>query len=293
MRVAAVANRLTVVTADGHTADVARLSDQRFSSDPQAVYDRWDEFRDWATDAIPATGETAGTGIAPDALGTPVPVPRQVFAIGLNYIDHAKEAGLTPPESPPTFTKFPTCITGPHEDLRLPSGSVDWEVELVVVIGRRAHHVEEKDAWGHVAGLTIGQDFSERELQFVGPVPQFSLGKSFPGFGPIGPWLVTPDEFDNPDDLEISCTINGEQVQKSRTSMLIFSVPELISRLSAVSPLLPGDLIFTGTPGGVGMARTPPRFLSPGDVVVSRIEGIGEIRQRCVAATDNEEEVMA
>jgi 2-keto-4-pentenoate hydratase/2-oxohepta-3-ene-1,7-dioic acid hydratase in catechol pathway len=283
MRVASVANRLTVLTAEGNPADVARVSNHRFSPDLQAVYERWDEFRDWATDAIPAGRETADAGIAPDPLGPPVPAPRQVFAIGLNYSDHAKEAGLTPPEAPPTFTKFPTCITGPYGELRLPSGSVDWEVELVVVVGRRAHHVKAEDAWEHIAGLTVGQDFSERAVQLAGPAPQFSLGKSFPWYGPIGPWLVTPDEYEDPDDLELSCTVNGEEVQKSRTSQLIFPVPELIARLSAVCPLLPGDLIFTGTPGGVGMARTPRRFLSPGDVVVSRIEGIGEIRQRCVA----------
>ncbi|GAB3009318.1 fumarylacetoacetate hydrolase family protein [Streptomyces pseudoechinosporeus] len=283
MRVASVAQRLTVLTADGNTADVARLSDDRFSSDPQAVYERWDEFREWAADAVPAAGATADAVVAPDTLGPPVPAPRQVFAIGLNYNDHAKESGVALPEAPPTFTKFPTCITGPYGDLPLPSGSVDWEVELVVVIGRPAHHVKEEDAWEYVAGLTVGQDFSERKVQLTGPVPQFSLGKSFPGFGPIGPWLITPDEFDNPDDLELSCTINGEEVQKARTSSMIFPVRELIARLSAVCPLLPGDLIFTGTPSGVGMARTPPRFLSPGDEVVSRIEGIGEIRQRCFA----------
>jgi 2,4-didehydro-3-deoxy-L-rhamnonate hydrolase len=283
MRVASVAQRLTVLTADGNAVDVDQLSDHRFSSDPQAVYERWDEFREWAADAVPAAGRTADAVVAPDALGSPVPAPRQVFAIGLNYNDHARESGVAIPVAPPTFTKFPTCITGPYGELLLPSGSVDWEVELVVVIGRPAHHVKEEDAWEHVAGLTVGQDFSERKVQLTGPAPQFSLGKSFPGFGPVGPWLCTPDEFDTPDDLELSCTINGEEVQKARTSSMIFPVRELIARLSAVCPLLPGDLIFTGTPSGVGMARTPPRFLSPGDVVVSRIEGIGEIRQRCFA----------
>ncbi|MGU3293184.1 fumarylacetoacetate hydrolase family protein [Williamsia sp. M5A3_1d] len=283
MRVASVDNRLTVVTPEGYAVDVARLSDHRFSSDPQDIYERWDEFREWAADAVPADGGAAGAGIDPATLDNPVPGPRQVFAIGLNYRDHAHEAGLTLPEAPPTFTKFPTCLTGPNGDVQLPSASVDWEAELVVVIGRRARHVKEGDAWAHVAGLAVGQDFSERDIQLAGPAPQFGLAKSFPGFGPIGPWLVTPDEFDDPDDVELSCTVNGEEVQKSSTSMLIFSVPALIAQLSAVCPLLPGDVIFTGTPSGVGAARTPQRFLAPGDVVVTRIEGIGEIRQRCVA----------
>jgi 2-keto-4-pentenoate hydratase/2-oxohepta-3-ene-1,7-dioic acid hydratase in catechol pathway len=159
---------------------------------------------------------------------------------------------------------------------------VDWEVELVVVVGRTAHHVGIDDAWSYVAGLTVGQDYSEREVQQSGPLPQFSMGKSFPQFGPTGPWLVTVDEFDNRDDLELECTINGETVQKARTSAMITPVPQLIQQLSAVCPLFPGDLIFTGTPSGVGMARTPPRYLKPGDVVVSRIENIGEIRQHCV-----------
>jgi 2-keto-4-pentenoate hydratase/2-oxohepta-3-ene-1,7-dioic acid hydratase in catechol pathway len=281
MRIATVADRLTVLTAEGSGVDVARLSADRFSSDPQAVYDRWEEFRDWAAGAIPMTGGPADSVITADALGPPAPAPRQVFAIGLNYTDHAKEAGLALPEAPPTFTKFPSCVTGPYGELRLPSRVVDWEAELVVVIGRRAHHVTQEHAWEYVAGLTVGQDFSERDVQLAGPAPQFSLGKSFPGFGPTGPWLVTPDEFDDPDDLELSCTINGEQVQKARTSQMVFPVPELIARLSAVCPLLPGDLIFTGTPAGVGAARTPRRFLSPADVVVSRVEGIGEIRQHC------------
>ena len=280
MRMASVAHRLALLSGGGEAIDVARHSDHRFSSDPQAVYERWEEFRDWAADVGPTTDGTA-QAVTPATLGPPAPTPRQVFAIGLNYTDHAKEAGLGLPEAPPTFTKFPTCVTGPYGELPLPSGAVDWEVELVVVIGRQAHRVKQEKAWEYVAGLTVGQDFSEREVQLAGPAPQFSLGKSFPAFGPIGPWLVTPDEFDDPGDLELTCTVNGEQVQKARTSSMIFPVPELIARLSAVCPLLPGDLIFTGTPSGVGGARDPRKFLAPGDVVVSRVEGIGEIRQHC------------
>lgn len=159
------------------------------------------------------------------------------------------------------FTKYVTSISGPVTEVALPPGGhTDWEVELVAVIGARAEKVTEADAWSHIAGLAVGQDISERVVQLAGPAPQFSLGKPYPGFAPIGPWLVTPDEFDHPDDLELRCAINGEEVQKGRTRDLIFSVPALIAGLSAVLPLLPGDVIFTGTPAGVGLGRDPQRF---------------------------------
>jgi 2-keto-4-pentenoate hydratase/2-oxohepta-3-ene-1,7-dioic acid hydratase in catechol pathway len=138
-------------------------------------------------------------------------------------------------------------------------------------------------AWEHVAGLSVGQDVSERILQMASKPPQFSMGKSYPGFGPVGPWLVTPDEFSDPDDLELGCSINGEQMQKARTRDLIVGVPELIEHLSGVTPLLPGDIIFTGTPSGVGSGRSPQRWLAPGDVLTTYIEGIGEMRHTFVA----------
>lgn len=166
-------------------------------------------------------------------------------------------------------------------------GNVDWEVELVVIIGREAHRIDEADAWSHVAGLTVGQDISERISQLRGPAPQFGLGKSFPGFTPQGPWLVTPDEFDNPDDLELGCMIDGEEVQKGRTCELIFPVPSLIAALSQTVTLYPGDVIFTGTPAGVGVGQSPQRFLQPGESLDSWIEGIGELRQRFVAESGN------
>jgi 2,4-didehydro-3-deoxy-L-rhamnonate hydrolase len=162
---------------------------------------------------------------------------------------------------------------------------VDWEVELVVVIGHRCDRVPERAAWSHIAGVMVGQDLSERQLQLSGPAPQFSLGKSFPGFGPVGPELVTVDELANPDDLALGCRLEGGEIlQNGSTRDLIFAVPELIARLSAVCPLLPGDLIFTGTPAGVGGGRTPPKFLQPGDVLVSWIDGVGELRNPMVAA---------
>lgn len=283
MRIANVSGRLTLSTEAGWT-DVERNSGGRFSADPQEIYERWEEFREWAAQA------PAGSDVVPaDAdLLSPVPRPRQVLAIGLNYRNHAYESGFAIPENPPVFTKFATAVAGPFGEVGLPRGSVDWEVELVAVIGRRAYQVEEDHAWNHVAGLTVGQDISERDLQLSGPAPQFSLAKSYPGFGPMGPHLVTPDEFGDPDDIELGCAINGEQVQKGRTASLIFSVPQLIARLSAVLPLLPGDVIFTGTPEGVGMGRTPKRFLRNGDVLRSYVTGIGDIEQRFVDRTRKE-----
>jgi 2-keto-4-pentenoate hydratase/2-oxohepta-3-ene-1,7-dioic acid hydratase in catechol pathway len=280
MRIANLSGRLVLIVG-GRAVDVERASAGRFGPDPQVVYDRWAEFRAWAAHA----GLPAGTGFDPDELGAPAPAPRQLLAAGLNYRDHVGESGFEIPEGlPPVFTKFVSSVAGPVTTVRLPPGGhTDWEVELVVVIGARADQVSESDAWDHVAGVTVGQDLSERIGQLAGPAPQFSLGKSLPGFTPMGPWLVTPDEFANPDDLALRATLNGEQVQKARTSELIFPVPVLISRLSARLPLLPGDVIFTGTPAGVGMGRSPQRWLADGDELVSTIEGIGELRQRFAA----------
>jgi len=280
MRTGTLSGRLVLVrdTGDGARAiDVEAASRGEFGADPLAALARWDAFREWAE-----TCDQPGESLSVEDLGPPVPQPRQVFAIGLNYGTHASETAMATPEHPPTFTKFPSCLAGPVGELRLPEGSVDWEVELVAVIGREATGVAESAAWAHVAGLAVGQDYSERQLQTSGPVPQFSLGKSHPGFGPFGPHLVSLDEVGDADDLALECVINRETMQKDRTSSMIFSVPELVARLSAVVTLYPGDVIFTGTPSGVGMARKPPVFLKTGDEVISRIEGLGEIRQRCV-----------
>jgi 2-keto-4-pentenoate hydratase/2-oxohepta-3-ene-1,7-dioic acid hydratase in catechol pathway len=281
MRIATISERLCLIKAGG-AVDVHAASSGRFDADPAAVYSRWQEFTDWAGSAALPEPEL----FAPETLGSPSPAPRQVFGIGLNYSEHVAESGFAKPDtSPPVFTKFPSCITGPYADVTLPPGGhTDWEVELAVVIGPTAHSVSAASAWRHVAGLSVGQDISERILQMATTPPQFSMGKSYPGFGPVGPWLVTPDEFDDPDDLELGCFVNGEQMQKGRTSDLIFGVAELIEQLSRVTPLLPGDVIFTGTPSGVGLARNPQRWLAAGDVLTSYIEGIGEMRHQFVAA---------
>jgi 2,4-didehydro-3-deoxy-L-rhamnonate hydrolase len=283
VRIANLAGRLVLITADGDGAlDVERASGGRFGPEVQPVYDRWAEFTGWAAGADLSGAEP----FAVEDLGAPAPAPRQVLAIGLNYSEHAAESGFEVPDAPTVmFTKWASCLTGPVTTVELPAGGhTDWEVELVAVIGTRAWRIEEDRAWDHVAGLTVGQDLSERITQTAGPSPQFSLGKSLPGFGPTGPWLVTTDELDDRDNLELGCAIDGETVQKGRTRDLIFSVPAMIATLSAKLPLLPGDVLFTGTPAGVGLGRSPQRFLQPGEELVSHITGIGQLRQRFVAA---------
>jgi 2-keto-4-pentenoate hydratase/2-oxohepta-3-ene-1,7-dioic acid hydratase in catechol pathway len=208
-----------------------------------------------------------------------------VFAIGLNYAAHAAEASLAVPGDLTVFTKFASSLAGPYGIITLPPGTVDWEVELVAVIGRGGAHIPAATAWSHVAGITIGQDLSERTMQSAGPAPQYSLAKSFPGFGPVGPLLATPDEFEDPDSIELGCAVNGEQVQKGSTSDMVFPVPEIVARLSKVTQLFPGDVIFTGTPPGVGVGRVPQRFLAPGDELVTYMRGVGEMRHRMRASS--------
>lgn len=277
MKLANVAGRSTLLV-DGGGIDVANASKGRFDSDIQSIYDDWTAFVSFES----TLGVTGAAQIDESKLGSPVPRPRQVFAIGLNYRAHAEESGMALPKMPATFTKFPASLAGPFDNVTLSGDTVDWEVELVVVIGRRADRVAEADAWSHIAGLTIGQDISDRTVQFAAG-SQFSLGKSYRGYGPIGPWLVSVDEFENPNDLALGCSINGQVMQDARTSDLIFTVPKLITELSAVLALLPGDIIFTGTPAGVGVSAKPPRFLQAGEVLESWIEGIGTIRNHIVA----------
>lgn len=281
MRIGRIDGRLALLH-DDRALDVETASDGRFAAEPDRIFERWDEFSKWAEsrsldDAVPFSAAQ---------VGAPVLRPAQVFGIGLNYQAHVSEAGVQPEiTSPAVFTKFVTSIAGPYDTVALPSDRVDWEVELVAVIGRPGHQVPEKNGWSHVAALTVGQDLSERTVQLAGPVPQFSLGKSYPGFSPIGPSLVSVEEFADPDDLALSCALDGEVLQDGRTRDLIFSVPELVARLSAVVPLLPGDLIFTGTPSGVGMGRDPERYLQPGGTLVSTVEGIGSLTNRLVAGS--------
>lgn len=268
-----------MIESDGRLIDVAKRSGGKFSADPMALFSQWEAFADWAksqkADGSEPAAETA-------ALDLCVPRPRSVFAIGLNYRDHAAEAALEIPKVPMVFTKFPSCLAGPTADVPLTSNRVDWEAELVVVMGLGGQRIAAKDALSHVAGYTIGQDISDRRQQFSDKPPQFCIGKSAKAFGPIGPAVVALDGLANPLDLAISCDINDERMQDSRTGNMIFNVPELIEFLSRWCELAPGDLIFTGTPSGVGSVRDPRRYLQAGEVITTRIEGLGELRNRCV-----------
>lgn len=283
MRIANHHDRAVFLTSDEAGIDIHTASEGRFGPDLPSLYNEWEAFTAWAQGL---SGVAADVAIDRSLLGPPSPAPRQIFAIGLNYSAHAKESGFEEPDQlPPVFTKFVSSLTGPDTQVLLPEGgNTDWEVELVAIVGKEASNISAADAWQYVAGLSIGQDLSERVSQLRGPAPQFGLGKSFPGFAPVGPWLVSPGEFGNPDDLAIGCSLDGEEVQKGRTSELIFSVPALIQGLTQTVTLLPGDIIFTGTPSGVGLGRSPQRFIQPGETLVSRIEGIGEITQTFVAA---------
>ena len=265
---------------DGRWHDLARLSGDDALADPMVAVARAEELHALhdAAAGAPGDGDVAGA-----ELGAPVPSPRQVFAIGLNYRDHASESGMEVPPAPLTFTKFPSCIVGPDADVPMCGGTVAWGAEIVVAIGREATNVAAADAWDHVAGITLGQDYSERTVQLTGAPPQFSLGKSFPAFGPIGPALVGVDAFADRDDIGLWCEVDGRRVQEARTSLLIFPVATLVEYLSSICTLWPGDLIFTGTPSGVGMASGT--FLQEGQVVTTGAEVIGELRNACVAAT--------
>ena len=271
-----------LATIDGRSAfqfddgfvDVARVAGDESLSSPMTSIARFTELHALADKAA----------AQPRIQGTPgicVPKPSKVFGIGLNYKSHAAESNMELPPAPLTFTKFPSCLVGPTDDVVLSGDTVDWEVEIVVVIGEGGRRIPLDRAWSHVAGLTLGQDISDRKVQTSGKPPQFSLGKSFDTYGPIGPALVSVDAFPNPDDIGLWCDVSGERMQDSRTSNLIFSIPELVSYLSSICTLVAGDVIFTGTPDGVGMARG--RLLRAGDVIDSGAEVIGNLRNVCVA----------
>jgi len=259
--------------------DLERRSDGRFPAAPMRAIEQWEAVCEWAA------GRRAGDADAAldeADLGPPVPQPRKVFAIGMNYRSHAQEAGMAIPKTPVVFTKFPNCLVGPRADVVLSSDFVDWEVELVVVMGRGGRRIAEKDALAHVAGYCVGQDISDRRLQFADQPPQFSMGKSADTFGPIGPAVVSLDSIPNPDDLALSCDVAGERMQAARTSDMIFGVASLIQFLSSLCTLDPGDLIFTGTPSGVGSTRDPRRYLKEDEVIISWIEHVGTLVNCCV-----------
>ena len=215
----------------------------------------------------------------------PVPDPRKIVCIGLNYLDHAKESGMEPPPEPILFSKYPTALLGHGGAIVLPpeSSEVDYEAELVVVIGRGGRRIPRGRAMEHVGGYAVGHDVSARDWQLNKPGKQWMAGKTFDTFAPVGPELVTPDEAPDPHSLGIRLRLNGQTMQDSNTKQLIFGVDALIAYLSTVFTLEPGDLIFTGTPPGVGMARKPPVWLKPGDAVEVEIDGLGTLRNTVVA----------
>lgn len=264
----------TVVEVDGVFHDAARVAGDESLADPMVAVSRFAELS-----AVSEKARANGSPVTGE-LGVCVPRPSKVFGIGLNYKSHASESKMELPPAPLTFTKFPSCLVGPTADVELSGDTVDWEVELVVVIGRGGRRIARDAAWAHVAGITLGQDISDRVVQTTGKPPQFSLGKSFDTYGPIGPVVVSVDGFADPDDIGLWCDVSGERMQEARSRDLIFDVPYLVSYLSGICTLEAGDLIFTGTPDGVGMARG--RLLKDGDVIDSGAEVIGSLRNRCV-----------
>ena len=212
----------------------------------------------------------------------PLRSPEKIICIGKNYADHAAEMGGEPPEIPVVFSKFASAIIGHGDEVRLPeiSQQVDYEAELVVVIGKSGRNISTGNALQHVFGYMCGNDISARDWQKGRPGGQWLLGKTFDTFAPIGPWIVTADEIENPNELDIECRINGETLQSSNTSRFLFPVEQLISHVSQFFTLKPGDLIFTGTPAGVGAGRKPPRFLKPGDQIETYLEKIGTLRNQ-------------
>ncbi|MCU1397960.1 MAG: fumarylacetoacetate hydrolase family protein [Acidimicrobiales bacterium] len=280
-RLANVAGRASLVDGD-HYFDIETVSTGWLPSDVMGALAHRDALSELA--CVIADREPSGQ-VADVVLGPPVTRPQKVFGIGLNYRDHAAESSMVVPENPLVFTKFPSCLAGPTADVEMRSDFCDYEGELVVVIGDGGKDIPAENAWDHVLGMTIGQDISDRRAQFAAKPPHFDLGKSFDTFGPIGPVLVSTEEIADPGALRVVTVVNGEERQNDTVANLIFDVPTLIAYLSQITTLVTGDLIFTGTPSGVGAAHG--RFLVHGDVVVTTIEGIGTISNRCVRVADH------
>lgn len=261
-------------------------------NDTQAVYvDHL--IKDWNRDELEAGGyekvkaadlsSQTPFDIAGLRVGSPVARPTKLICIGLNYAKHAAESGMTPPPEPVVFMKAPDCLIGPNDEIAIPPNSTatDYEVELAIVIGKRALYLKsEEEARDYILGYSMSQDVSERHWQ-IERAGQWVKGKSFPTFNPMGPQIVTSDEF-SPDDVRVYCTVDGEKRQDSRTSDLIFGISHIVWYVSQFMELMPGDVINTGTPEGVGMGFKPTKYLKAGQVVVTGIEGIGEMTSRTI-----------
>ncbi len=258
--------------------DVEMSSDGTLPHDPMACFSVWDALALHAqslniTDGVPCSLEQ---------LDSPIPRPRQLFAVGLNYKLHAQEMNSPLPSTPLTFAKFQSSINTPCGDIQLVGETCDYESELVIVIGTGGINIAQADAWQHIAGITAGQDISDRTLQYSGVPPQFSLGKSRTSFTPMGPWVTDMQDNASRDNLRLTCSVNGETRQDTMTNDMIFDVSEIVSYLSGICQLFPGDAIFTGTTAGVGHGRKPPIYLQCGDIIETTLEGVGTIRNRCV-----------
>ncbi len=286
MRFANLNGRATLVVADSDGADraidIERATNGSLGSQPEVYVHLANHaaLAELATSAVP----TDWPALDPTSLGAPVPRPPKGLGVGLNYRTHALESGLTLPTEPHLFGKTDNCVCGPFDDVIAPAGrhEIDFEAEVVIAFGRTCKGASEADAWSYVAGVTCGQDISDRGEQFRLPIKQFTIAKSYDTFGPTGPFLVTPDEFDDRDALDLTGTVSGEVMQSANTSDLIFGVPALVAWLSRFMTFGPGDLVWTGTPGGVGEARKPQRFLKDGDIIETTIGRVGTMRNRVV-----------
>ncbi|GAF40035.1 fumarylacetoacetate hydrolase family protein [Agrilactobacillus composti DSM 18527 = JCM 14202] len=210
-------------------------------------------------------------------LSAPIENPKQIFAVGFNYADHMAELHTQAPKEPNIFTKYQSSITGPYPTVQVQGQQTDWETELVVVVGQGGRNIQPEDAAKHIGGYMVGEDLSDRRLQFANTDPQFGLAKSYANFSPVGPWLTTPDSLPDVNTLQLTTSLNGVAKQNGNLMDLIFDGAALISYLSGIVALYPGDLIFTGTPGGVGVGRKPQEFIKPGDTLVGEIQQLGRL----------------
>ncbi|MFM8868111.1 MAG: fumarylacetoacetate hydrolase family protein [Ilumatobacteraceae bacterium] len=247
-------------------------------ADPMQCIAHWDELRTRLDDL--ANG--ASRPVQLTELDCPIPRPSQLFAVGLNYRKHAEEMNSPIPNQPLVFAKFPSSLNSPTGTVTIVGETCDYESEVVVVIAKGGRDIPASEAWNHIAGLCAGQDVSDRGLQYAGTPPQFSLGKSRRGFSPIGPWVGDVHEHPRRDTLTIGCSVNGEQRQSTEIHDMIFSIDQVVAFLSSIVELRSGDLIYTGSPFGVGHGMKPPKYLQPGDVIETTLEGVGTIINHCV-----------
>ncbi len=280
-KLANIEGRAALVEGENYY-DLETLSSGKFDKDTSNALNNLNGLSELSKDLF----KSEPTGLLRNVrIDAPISAPKNCYAVGLNYKNHAEEAGMDIPAVPMIFTKHTTCLVGPNATIEMRSDHVDYEAELVVVIGSTGKDIQKDKAWDHVAGLCVGQDISDRTVQFSSKPPQFNLGKSFDTFGPMGPYLISPDLLEDKDSLQIECKVNEEIRQKDNTNDLIFNIPSIISYLSEILTLNTGDVIFTGTPGGVGVMEG--KFLKEGDVLRTSIEGIGVLENKCKRISDH------